>query len=446
MRVARLLSMFIVALMLGTKSFAQDHKSFAQDHLSWEDQIDFSGGMDTARSVTLSGNTAVVAGVATVRGGLDFVVRGYDVRSGAVSWTDQTAAFSGLSTEVFVTSAGSNVFAAGYTPSTVCCTDIFVRAYDARTGHVLWDDVFDKGGDDLPQGIAASPSVVAVVGYGGNATTPPFTAVDFLVRAYDAATGAVLWDDQVDNGPFEDAAWAVAIEGNRVFVAGTTSTLSGHDMILRVYEATTGALIWQLRRPGTFPLSVAASSGRIFVAGITDDLTFFLGAYSAVSGNVRWEDTTGSGFFVDVKLQGPRVVAVGPVLGNGSVVRVYDARTGVIDWEDSTTPPPGFFEIFSAVDVSNKAVYVAGGTGADFLHSEFLVRAYDLASGALILEDRSHSSSFDAGTHAAAIVAGKHRVVAVGWDSDASNPFDLNFLVRDYEVKDIEAPGLAKKK
>jgi outer membrane protein assembly factor BamB len=434
MRVARLLSIFIVALMLGTKSFAQDH-------LSWEDQIDFSGGMDTARSVTLSGNTAVVAGVATVRRGLDFVVRGYDVRSGAVSWTDQTAAFSGLSTAVFVTSAGSNVFAAGYTPSTVCCTDIFVRAYDARTGDVLWDDIFDKGGDDLPQGIAASPNVVAVVGYGGNTTTP---FVDFLVRAYDAATGSVLWEDQVDTGRFvDDAAWAVAIEGNRVFVAGTTSTLSGHDMILRVYEATTGALIWQLRRPGTFPMSVAASSGRVFVAGITDDLTFFLGAYSAVSGDVRWEDTTGSGFFVDVKLQGRRVVAVGPMLGNGSLVRVYDAHTGVIDWEDSTSPPPGFSELFSAVDVSNKAVYVAGGTGADFLHSEFLVRAYDLASGALILEDRSHSSS---DSLAAAIVAGKHRVVAVGWDSNVSNPFDLNFLVRDYDVKDIEAPGLVKKK
>jgi hypothetical protein len=131
------------------------------------------------------------------------------------------------------------------------------------------------------------------------------------------------------------------------------------------------------------------------------------------------------------------------MLGNGSLVRVYDAHTGVIDWEDSTSPPPGFSELFSAVDVSNKAVYVAGGTGADFLHSEFLVRAYDLASGALILEDRSHSSS---DSLAAAIVAGKHRVVAVGWDSNVSNPFDLNFLVRDYDVKDIEAPGLVKKK
>src|SRR5262249_46993087 len=111
-------------------------------------------------------------------------------------YTRNKRVFPGLATDVFLASVGSAVYFAGYKPGTTPnTTDIFVRAYDIATGHVLWDNLFDKGRDDLPQALDANVNAVVVAGYGGN-TGGSF--LDFIVRAYDPVTGAILWDEQLD--------------------------------------------------------------------------------------------------------------------------------------------------------------------------------------------------------------------------------------------------------
>ena len=162
------------------------------------------------------------------------------------------------------------MFVAGYVPSPQCCSSVFVRAYVADTGRVLWTDVYNKGRDDLPQAIAASSAAVVVAGYGGNTRTPPIGGLDFLVRAYEPGTGSVLWEDRVDSGfDIDDAAWAVTTDANRVFVAGTSSTSSEWiSVFVRAYDAASGTLLWATQLPGMPPkILLNVDDGVLYVSG-----------------------------------------------------------------------------------------------------------------------------------------------------------------------------------
>jgi outer membrane protein assembly factor BamB len=219
-------------------------------------------------------------------------------------------------------------------------------------------------------------------------------------------------------------------------VAGTTGSV--RELILRAYDAATGELLWELRRPNASPAALSVDAGLVFVAGGAEYPSVFLGAYDVTDGHLRWEDTSDVGFFFDVKARGRRLAAVGLTGTGTAIVRVYDAATGAVRWEDIRSPAPGLFEFYGTVDVSNKAIYVAGFIGEDepFGKRDFLVRAYDLRTGALLFDDRSHSSF---GSSAAAIAVDRHRVFAVGYTVSETSNFDS--LSRAYNVKDIEAPG-----
>src|SRR5262245_52264243 len=142
--------------------------AFGQN-IEWKARVDFTGGADLARAVVSVDKITVVAGTASVAaGGQDLGVRAYDKRTGALLWIDQTPASSTV-TNVFLASAGNAIYFAGYKPGAAMdTTDIFVRAYELTTGRILWDNLFDKGRDDLPQGLDANLYAVVVAGYGGN--------------------------------------------------------------------------------------------------------------------------------------------------------------------------------------------------------------------------------------------------------------------------------------
>jgi outer membrane protein assembly factor BamB len=401
----------------------------AEIPLVWEKQEKLSGGIDEARAVTVSGKTVVVAGLtAAPFDGTDLVVRAYDVESGVPRWADQTPATFGTLAPVFVTSTGHLAFVAGFTSTPETGQDILVRAYDVKTGDVLWTDLLDKGGDDTPQGIAASSNVVVVVGYGGSG---PGKAIDFLVRAYDPQTGDVLWEDRVDHGvTVDDAAWAVAIDGNRVFVAGTTGTGAGRDLIVRAYGAHTGQLLWEFGRANTSAFRLAAEAGTLFVTANN-----FIAALKASSGKLLWSDTSTVGTWLDITAQTGRVVAVG-FRGAGLTVAAFNARTGVIEWQDTTVPGPGgFHEFLVAVDVDSKAAYMAGVSGRDFVYSEVMLRAYDLKTGSLLLDARSHRGLASV---AVDIAVKGDRVFVVGADDAGGALTNRDFLVQAYEAKAIK--------
>jgi len=406
---------------------------FGQAPFLWERQRDFSGGLDLLRSVSTVGNMAVTAGNASVTGGLDLAVVNYS-GAGDVRWTDQLPLTSGYNNPVFTASLGAIAFAAGYSSVVPNNSDIFVRAYNSRTGNVLWQDTLDKGRDDFPQGLAASPFVVVVVGQGGNTSVPPITALDALIRAYDPFTGRVLWEDQVNKGDtIDDIAWAAAVDFDQVFVAGSSGIGGNRKMIVRAYHAQTGALQWEVERAGVSPIAITTKSGRVFVAGSTNALNAFMGAFNTTNGGLVWEDTSTPGIFVDVEIRDHRLVGVGRS-GQGAFIRAYHPANGRVAWQDVTKPPEEVQESLSAVALSNEVAYVTGVSGEDFGESEFVVRAYDLSSGQALFDDRSHRSG---GTGAAgtAIALGATHVYAVGWASDGG-PSD--FLIRAYDRTAVE--------
>jgi outer membrane protein assembly factor BamB len=407
---------------------------FAQPPLLWERQKDFSGGFDLLRSVSVIGNTAVTAGNASVTGGLDLAVLNYS-STGNVRWADQTPLMAGISTKVITAALGDTAFVAGYNSIVPNDSDIFVRAYNTKTGNVLWHNILGKGRDDLPQGLVAGPSAVVVVGYGGNTSVPPITALNALIRAFHPVTGQMLWEDQIDKGDsIDDIAWTVSIDGDQVFVAGTTNAISAsRNMILRSYHATTGALLWEIQRTGVSPTAIDARSDRVFVAGSNNSSNAYMAAFNARNGHLIWEDASIPGTFVDVQIQDQRVIGVGSSL-RGSLVRVYHATNGKVVWQHVTTPQPGFRQSISAVTSSDDVIYVTGISGQDFIYTEFLVRAYDLSKGRLLFEDRSHRNGIF-GSAGLDIAISTTEVYAVGWASDSGS---ADFLIRAYNREAIE--------
>ncbi len=408
---------------------------FGQSPFLWERQKDFSEGSDLLRSVSTVGNMAITAGNASVTGGLDLAVLNYG-GAGALRWTDQAPLTTGFNTRVFTATLGAIAFAAGYNSVVPNNSDIFTRAYNTRTGNVLWHDTLDKGRDDFPQGLAAGPFVAVVVGQGGNTSVAPITALDALIRAYDPLTGRVLWEDQVNKGDtIDDIAWAVAIDFDQVFVAGSSSDAGGGNrkMLVRAYHARTGTLQWEVERAGVTPTAITTRSGRVFVAGSTNDLHAFMTALNTTNGGLVWEDTSTVGIFVDAKIRNHRVVGVGRSL-QGSLIRAYHPADGTAAWQHITTPPAGFSELFSAVALGDEAAYVTGFSGQDFGPSEFVVRAYELSSGTVLFDDRSHRSG-GLGSAGFDIAIGATHVYAVGRASDSGSS---DFLIRAYDRTAVE--------
>jgi PQQ-like domain len=406
---------------------------FGQSPFLWENQKDFSGGLDLLRSVSTVGNMALTAGNASVTGGLDLAVLNYS-GAGAVRWADQTPLTTGTITGVFTATLGNIGFAAGYNSVVPSDSDIFVRAYNVRTGNVLWQDTLNKGRDDFPQGLTAGPFVVVVVGQGGNRAG---TTLDALIRAYDPLTGRVLWEDQVSKGDtFIDIAWAVAIDFDQVFVAGSSSDDTGGNrkMIVRAYDSRTGTLQWEVERAGFTPTAITTRSGRVFVAGSTSAAHAFVAAFNTSNGKLVWEDTSTFGSFVDVAIRDQRLVAVGRSLQK-ALIRAYHPFNGRVAWEDITEPPVEVSESLSAVALSDEVAYVTGVSGEDFGESEFVVRAYDLFRGRVLFDDRSHPSGGFLGSAGRGIAIGTTHVYAVGWVSDRGS---TDFLIRAYDRTAVE--------
>src|SRR5262249_51557814 len=121
----------------------------------------------------------------------------------------------------------------------------FVRAYDARTGALVWKDLFHPTAFDDALSVAVDRGRIFVSGF---TFEIPARLRHFAVRAYDARTGSLLWQDVVPGfirGFFGgDAAAKVVAGGNRVLAAGVITDASGYHFAVRAYQATTGALLW----------------------------------------------------------------------------------------------------------------------------------------------------------------------------------------------------------
>jgi PQQ-like domain len=215
-------------------------------------------------------------------------------------------------------------------------------AYDAATGAQLWDN---SAGAGLSMAVAPDGHAVFVI----NPVRNTSGNWDFSTAAFDAATGKQLWARRYNgraNGDDRPVALAVSPSGGTVFVTGTSKgRTSGLDFATVAYAAATGRQVWASRYNGhgrstDFPAAIAVRprGGAVFVTG-TSAFDYATVAYAAATGATRW-------------------------------TKRYD-RAGGHDFAYSVAVSPG-----------GRRVFVAGGSEGRTPGLDFATVAYAAASGA----------------------------------------------------------------
>jgi len=349
-----------------------------------------------ARDASTRGNRVFVTGwILTPANGFVFVVRAYRLDTGAVLWSrevglgPQCAAESGPFARCVAKALDvhdGRVFAVGHLTRTANRSDFAVLAFDGATGTPLWESVTDSGtgANDYAWAVKATGDGVFVYGETGDTS-------GLLLQAHDARTGAIRWQRTVPGGANFTLRQTLAADGRHVFIGGTDG--EGRYMV-RAYAAASGALLWTDEGEGSgevTALTLGEEDGapRLFATGIigcnADFLECELGvrAYDPRHGLLwaraeaaRAGDWSGS----NVVAGGGRVfVNGGELLEDGQyhdTTRAYRARTGAPLWDEPFDPgvdPPGF----SGLEAAGPRLFVGGRvfTSPDGT-SDFILRRY----------------------------------------------------------------------
>jgi DNA-binding beta-propeller fold protein YncE len=296
---------------------------------------------------------------------------------------------------------GSRVYVAG----------VAVIAYAAATGAQRWAAPSPLSRGDF-LGVSPDGSRVFVTGSSANGAG----TLRYTTRAFDAATGAVLWT-AFDHGPGtgDDQAQSLAVspDGSRVFVTGSSADSKGTTQYATIaYDAATGARRWvanySFQHLGAGAASVAVSPGgtQVFVTGGSvgpgGHSSFATVSYDAAHGATLWVARYRP---ADVRNAGAGTVAVSPdgsavyVAGNAQVRRgqafpqniavvAYTAATGAQRWAaqypGSAIPPPVYGTNFIAMALSpdGSTVFAVGQASTQHM-ALYNTVAFGAASGAL---------------------------------------------------------------
>jgi outer membrane protein assembly factor BamB len=348
----------------------------------------------------------------------------YHTGSGEKEWERSSSSPSEIG--ALVVNRG-RVFAGGTIAGPFPSHELFVAAFDPTTGEQLWADTVEHSPRAVfVDAIVAGRGRVFVVG-----TTIDFDllAASAFIRAYNAETGARLWDDSVDlTAQTIDYLTAAEVEGQLYLVAGRTGGLApeGASFVIRAYNPRTGRLVWQDTSPGgqhDGATVVAGDRARVFTGGTRiGQRGLLVRAYDRHDGHVIWQDAFFGGdlnFVTGMALHRGRLIVSGfggGVLNSGSFVKAYDAQTGAVLWEE--TPTGGGQELSNrSLAVARNSVFVAGSRQVEF-SSRFSVRALDLETGQLQWEDLREGAG-----PAVAIEAGNGVVAVVGQLDGTLAPF-----------------------
>ncbi len=292
--------------------------------------------------------------------------------------------------------------------------DAFTVAVNTTTGAELWRDTFDGSGADFDTGacLAISPDGSTLFVAGQSNRPPQFPT--FLVIAYNATTGGVVWSHQ-ESALFTSTSADIPVQmcfspdpdggGSQVAMVVVTglsinSPFPGQSFYGTVaYNAATGAVVWKDRfhtnttrtfDPFTEPVittatAIACDANRVYVSGV-DYRTGGVGpnafdsttrAYNRGTGTTAWthsHDGPDSKFdaTLDMALSadGTQVIAGGvqdldfTVMNSSSkpLLIALNASTGGLNWETDMSANVSDAGIFALTVGSNDAGQV--GTGA----------------------------------------------------------------------------------
>jgi outer membrane protein assembly factor BamB len=323
----------------------------------WEEETE-SGALSIVAGIAALGDSVFIAGSIQKQAAdfdFDVFVRAHDAESGALLWQDVVDGTGRDDVATAITVTAHAVIIAGWRTNAgplplgdeasggdAGNSDVLVRAYDARQGSLLWEDVFDRaGGDDVATSIVVNGHRLFVGGITETFDDMGTGNLDVLVRAYDVVTGTVLWHVDFDSGPV-DSVSSIAVKGRRLFVAGLTQNIAGNvDVLVQAYDTRAGAMLWvdtfDNANGDDWANAIVVTRRKVAIAGrVTDDdgnIDFVVRAYDSLSGDVLWQDKFDVGRIDearDIAAQRGRLFAVG--LGEDDaenfdwIVRGYSLR------------------------------------------------------------------------------------------------------------------------
>jgi len=361
--------------------------------LLWHDQVDLSSRDDEASAVVMDSRCVIVVGTGTdAAENKEFLVRAYDVKQGMLLWEDRSV-FSSFSAGAHgVDMDSKRIVVVGHATDSDGQSRIIVRAYEPETGRLLWGTQSPMAGErGVARAVALKGPWAYVVGWDNLVgRLGPFVSV----RAYDLETGAIRWESVNSTN---SRALYVAVSAGRVIVVGQGGD-SVDDFLIRAQDAQSGELMWEDRTfvsTGYDNAAVAVDNEgkRAFVAGwvkfepepgYENTEAFLVRAYDVSSGLLLWEDKFLPSkclcHALDIAEDSGRVFAVGRATSS-FVVRSYEANTGELLWQDQFIPNPDLVDYFETgargIATQQGRVFVVGVGKSGAGDSDFIIRAYE---------------------------------------------------------------------
>jgi outer membrane protein assembly factor BamB len=381
---------------------------------------------------------------------IEFFKVGGLAAGGDVLWENPfKVGFFNPSTNVLV--SGQRLFVAGYAvrfdaQANAVHSDGFLNAYNISSGAPVWSKVWGLPAPffDFVVGLGMSNQALFVAGYSdgedGNGGTLPRRT---FLRKYDPQTGNLLWEKRVGgqlSGQSYFASSMAVIEG-KVFVSGGVSSEAiGGQGFTRAYSTTNGALLWERRETQSSAGPSVADGNRVFVAGAIGSYPNYdsiVRAYDASSGAKLWEKVIAGKDYVKVmKVAGTQLFIAGGSSGESYesldfYVLACKVDSGKLLWQDD--PKKSGADWINDMTVSNQKVYVCGsGTNAAG-SQDFLVRAYDAASGRLLWKNLLDKGGADEASGLAANPS-LGLLFVIGSGEVAPNSFNHRPLLRAYNM------------
>jgi putative pyrroloquinoline-quinone binding quinoprotein len=294
------------------------------------------------------------------------------------------------------------VYVTGITTKTSGLRDEVTVAYNAATGRQLWKARYQgsgrhpRGGGTGVPAITVSPdgATVYVAGDLAHGTG----SSDYLVLAYNAATGAQLWAaDELFYAALAEHGVAVSPDSKTVYITGTQDRVGSaayRSYVTFALSAATGDPVWETKT--VFPPHVPHTLTSIAVS--PDGSTVFI---AGSSGTVAYDAATGAQLWLDAYKQAYRryqlSLAVSPdsstlyVTGGSDApgsssphywTAALSAGTGAQQWRATYAGPDGNAGSTAiAVSPDGSAVYVTGSAGQASGLNEYATIGYDAATG-----------------------------------------------------------------
>src|SRR5262245_50152112 len=281
--------------------------------------------------------------------------------------------------------------------------DVVVDAYDPPTGQKLWSNVYDSGEDEAAGlWLATGPKKASDlrndlvkadggrVFVGGLACAVPglcnvygyFT--ESTLYAYDAATGAMLWN--VRNHVNE-----IADNGTMALEAAFGRVYIGSYGTVRAYDEASGALLWDTQVDNEVS-GLEYRNGRLFV-GFDASNNFapaLVQALDPTTGQSLWENDDplagGAAPVWDIVTDKTRLFGVGRRAGGFYELRAFDQATGAVLWRYPGANDPVTVATGIGVATGVGRVFTTGMTtpfGDPALGTHLFVRAHDAGTGQL---------------------------------------------------------------